>query len=761
MLYRIAAVPAAPRTTGPLFQNILVLTRRAVDCSGTTGMGFLRRLSQEDAAVRALVAFALEGERLALSRLFKHARNAAGEALCQERIQSMLLSYALDNTTRGRPCVLVCASARARRRVLDSVVATLRRCAPAVPVAYPSESSGSWEAVAERGGERRRMERLARRLWVSLCPDCQESQREAANNVGSALRVASAEKPGLVVIVDGADEDVFLALTSDTACARARLGAVRLIAGVREVPRGASQQFLLCTNEEDEVVQCDEARSFDGHLTAPALRSTAYGLSLEDLAALGEDALSPTLTAGLREIGTGRFFLARTECHLEFAKWALEESMRGEVALERRLRLRDDAMLCATRCLSIDKAATDVLLRCTTDKLALGEWIRDVGSDDELCARWADVGDRDAVERSLPQTRRAGELLSLAGHFKAARSVLDTAAARSEKSSTEYAFAILGVARNEIRYWDSRRDWGSPLDLSLLMDASQHAVTALKKIDSDSVEYYQAVTDRANAHFKAGCVSSPEKAKYHYELANQLADDVVMRLGEHSPVWRRRKVAAGALLVKGVTRMCEAHAAEAMHESGSTEAALDALHLFYQAELRLHDVVGPFSELSIFTHGNLGECYLHAFGLLALGLVHERRACLVALKVFGPSHPNAARKVVEFASTLTHLGATELSHLALNRRFNRLTNRRLFTAFHDFDTRSAPRPAFHGFRSITSLNQPTQALTFRQLRAFLTNHVPDIFWTDLLDDDDLHPLLLTQSLDEQRFDLSEPLLVNR
>lgn len=724
-------------------------------------MGFRRCLRNEDAAVRELVAFALEGERLALCRLFKNARNVASEALCQERIQSMLLSYALDNATRGHPCVLICASARARRRVLDRVVATLRRCAPAVPVAYPSESAGSWEAVAERGGERRRMERLARRLWVSLCPDCEESQREAANNVGSALRVASPEKPGLVVVVDGADQDVFLALTSDTACARARLGAVRSIAGVREEPRGASQQYWLDTNEEDEAAQCDEARSFDGRLTAPALSSTAYGLSHEDLAALGEDTFSPTVTAGLHEIGPGRFFLARTEAHLEFAKWALGESMRSEVALERRLRLRDDAMLCATRCLSVDKEATDVLLRCTTDELALGEWTREVGSDDELCARWADVGDRDAVERSLPQTRRAGELLSLAGRFKAARSVLDTAAACSEKTSTEYALAILGVARNEIRYWDSRRDWGSPLDLSLLMDASEHAVTALERIDNNSVEYYQAVTDRANAHFKAGCVSPPDRARYHFGLANQLADDVVTRLGEHSSVWRRRKVAAGALLVKGVTRMCEAHAAEARDEPGSTEAALDALRLFYQAELRLHDVVGPFSELSIFTHGNLGECYLHAFGLLALGLVHERRACLVALKVFGPSHPNAARKVVEFASTLTHLGATELSHLALNRRFNRLTNRRLFAAFHDFDTRSAPRPAFHGFRSITSLDQPTQALTFSRLRTFLTKHVPDIFWTDLLDDDDLHPLLLTQSLDQQPLHAAEPLLVIR
>ena len=71
--------------------------------------------------------------------------------------------------------------------------------------------------------------------------------------------------------------------------------------------------------------------------------------------------------------------------------------------------------------------------------------------------------------------------------------------------------------------------------------------------------------------------------------------------------------------------------------------------------------VGPVSEASIYTHGNLAEAYLHVLHELPLGLLHERRACLVAVEALGADHPNAARKLKEFADVLAQMGMPELA----------------------------------------------------------------------------------------------------
>jgi hypothetical protein len=120
-----------------------------------------------------------------------------------------------------------------------------------------------------------------------------------------------------------------------------------------------------------------------------------------------------------------------------------------------------------------------------------------------------------------------------------------------------------------------------------------------------------------------------------------------------------------------VTTMCEAHALSARHRGPPPapgddarhylDVAVEAVAKFYEAEFQLRGAVGETSEPSIYTFGNLSEAYLHVLHELPLGILHERKGCDVAVKALGADHPNAARKLAEFADVLAQIGMPDLA----------------------------------------------------------------------------------------------------
>lgn len=127
-------------------------------------------------------------------------------------------------------------------------------------------------------------------------------------------------------------------------------------------------------------------------------------------------------------------------------------------------------------------------------------------------------------------------------------------------------------------------------------------------------------------------------------------------------------VLANAMLVGGVTSLVRSQNPDAAGGDGLLELihhALDAMGAFYAAELMLRRVLGESSELSIFTHGNLGETYIHTCRELTLGLVHLELSCSVAITVFGLKHPNSGSKLSKMISVLELL---DLASVPLVRR---------------------------------------------------------------------------------------------
>ena len=288
-------------------------------------------------------------------------------------------------------------------------------------------------------------------------------------------------------------------------------------------------------------------------------------------------------------------------------------------------------------------------------------------------------GDRGAArcERRV----RVGELLSRAGRFQDARTVLNDAVAGLDGDGGDGAVgptAALGVrgaaasavARNEIRYWDSKRDWGSPESLQLLLDSSQLAVLYLEDaVPKRPQDLARARVSVANGCFKAGCVCDPRGDRafaYFRDAHASLARVPEALAGEPGG-----RVAAEASLVSAVTTMCEAHALSARHRGPPPapgddarhylDVAVEAVAKFYEAEFQLRGAVGETSEPSIYTFGNLSEAYLHVLHELPLGILHERKGCDVAVKALGADHPNAARKLAEFADVLAQIGMPDLA----------------------------------------------------------------------------------------------------
>lgn len=267
-----------------------------------------------------------------------------------------------------------------------------------------------------------------------------------------------------------------------------------------------------------------------------------------------------------------------------------------------------------------------------------------------------------------------GRLLSTAGQYLPARQLLQGAigrqAAGSEASAEMRGRLQLAVAENEVRYWDSRRDWKSERDLELLLSSSTESVTLLRRADeflrsqkifpaagvrgsacsasTTTLRLCDALTRCANAHFKAGCVLTGEAASRHFDLSDTMTGEVERLIGTNSR-FEPTETLAGAWLVSGVTTSCRAHLLK--REIDTQEMVPEvatllnrAVELFLRAESMLVQCVGEFNEKSIYTHSNLGEIYVYDLHNLRQGLVHLRQSCNVATRIFGDHHPSTQAK---------------------------------------------------------------------------------------------------------------------
>mmetsp|Transcript_109992 Transcript_109992/g.245841 ORF Transcript_109992/g.245841 Transcript_109992/m.245841 type:complete len:863 (-) Transcript_109992:6-2594(-) len=300
--------------------------------------------------------------------------------------------------------------------------------------------------------------------------------------------------------------------------------------------------------------------------------------------------------------------------------------------------------------------------------------------EDEVIALWRKVGIDQTGKKLLEAASQeswttqdhslVGRLLSIAGEFVAARELLgrtphtspiaDPLSAHQSSMSPNYhrAESLVAVANNEVRYWDSRRDWASPEALSLLLDSGREAVQLLERLQlrrpAEKLLLARALSRRANGCFKAGCVSAPgsnSQNSYFDEADACIARAVSLLQG------RRVQVLGEVVLVGGVTTLCRAHSLSRQHRLDSfKETAISAMLQFYRAEAILRAAVGKINEKSIYTHGNLAELMLNDLHEPFLGLLHHRQSCIVAVRTFGLTHANANRKLQELADICQQLG---------------------------------------------------------------------------------------------------------
>eukprot|EP00439_Symbiodinium_sp_Y106_P051399 s2666_g6.t2 len=262
------------------------------------------------------------------------------------------------------------------------------------------------------------------------------------------------------------------------------------------------------------------------------------------------------------------------------------------------------------------------------------------------------------------QERRVvlGRFLSHVGEFAAAKRIL--LQARAEATSAERTLELGQVcnliAENEIRYWDSLRNWSSILNFKLQSTAADFQETAvnifrkqLEKRDrmSTRVEYAQALSRWANACFKVSCVINMVMAYSFLSKADE-SIQIVEDLFKGCPP---SKVVGRAILVRGVAKLVLGHSRQ-RHRLPHRDILVEAVELLQRAEDMLVRAAGEVNEGSIYTHANLGELYLHDMGHVPLALMHNTKSCLVGLKLWGASHPNVERKLREFAAILGAVG---------------------------------------------------------------------------------------------------------
>ncbi|CAK9048724.1 unnamed protein product [Durusdinium trenchii] len=260
---------------------------------------------------------------------------------------------------------------------------------------------------------------------------------------------------------------------------------------------------------------------------------------------------------------------------------------------------------------------------------------------------------------SLHQRIVIGRFFSHVGEFAAAKEALLQAkpeAAASENPADLGQVCTL-IAENEIRYWDSLRNWGSPGALKDLMECSRTAVDIfrreLERCDrmSTRVEYAQALSRWANGCFKISCVINMVMA---YSFLSK-ADEAIQEVEDLFKGCPPSKVLGRAVLVRGVSKLVLGHNRQ-RYRLPHRDILVEAAHLLMRAEEILVHAAGEVNEGSIYTHGNLSELYLHDVGHVPLALLHNTKSCLVGLKLWGPEHPNVERKLREFAAILGAVG---------------------------------------------------------------------------------------------------------
>ncbi|CAE8694740.1 unnamed protein product [Polarella glacialis] len=271
----------------------------------------------------------------------------------------------------------------------------------------------------------------------------------------------------------------------------------------------------------------------------------------------------------------------------------------------------------------------------------------------------------DGLERRIT----IGRFLSQVGEFSAAKEILLAAKRDALVSEDKVGLGRVCtlIAENEVRYWDSLRNWSSVAALADLLDAASTAVGVFRtlRLSDDRVwarvEYAKALTRWANGCFKAACVCEGEEADKFLHDADEAVESVE-KLFQGSPPSR---VVGRALLVGGVAKLVRGHSEKRAGVRPFRDTLVEAAEMFLRAERILVLAVGEVNEGSIYTHANLAEFFLNDVGNVACALVCNLKSCLVGIRLWGPRHPNVARKLSEFCSLLRQLGLANFTDLVL------------------------------------------------------------------------------------------------
>lgn len=392
----------------------------------------------------------------------------------------------------------------------------------------------------------------------------------------------------------------------------------------------------------------DEAAACGCAPLMPLLRTTSNGMLLptphlkRHIRTLAGDEMSAEVVVWMGD--------AHAACAAFFL--AAEAGARSEA--ERRAEAAWHMMQCApsddnrAQLLSLvtDWVVIEVLSKSKTDLCLVAEHLG------------ADVSSlRTALSRECSPRQRMllGEFLSTCGQFAAAREEL-VVAREALAGGRERGCACSLIAFNEVRYWDSRRDWKNVDELRLLLDSSEEAVQLLRsaRTVAEKMELAQALTRHANGSFKAACVSSAEDDvtwQMWLDRSRVATDEVQKMLARCPPsgvLGRAMLVAGVALLVRG----------DKLRDAGEPHRKIlaAAAKTFMTSEIILCKALGPVNESSIYTHGNLAEFYLYRLRDLRKGIVAFYESCYVGIHLLGPTHPNVASKLQEFSSILSQLG---------------------------------------------------------------------------------------------------------
>eukprot|EP00035_Acanthoeca_spectabilis_P005745 m.116952 g.116952 ORF g.116952 m.116952 type:complete len:807 (-) comp13166_c0_seq1:62-2482(-) len=248
-----------------------------------------------------------------------------------------------------------------------------------------------------------------------------------------------------------------------------------------------------------------------------------------------------------------------------------------------------------------------------------------------------------------------GQLVSQSGNFAVAREII-TNARRPEL--TVGGLAELALALNEIREWDSRRNWADTSDLDLLHECSAKAVTCLRGGDSESRVYLSyALSALANYKFKLACLYSGGERTEVLNEADVLVEEAISVASSTTThgVEVPSLALAVAKLVGGVVSIVRS---QGLMDAGlsAIDEILTALDAFYAAGETIERGVASPSEISIFVHSNIAETYFFILDEHCLGLFHLVKSVEVSEQVFGKSHINTTVKLRDLAAALERLG---------------------------------------------------------------------------------------------------------